>query len=380
MTASISSESMQSLPSGRSTISLTTATTPFDHLSLPEDNFDYLMPEDNFDYFSASDTTTLPPDTFTFLDGTQGEATTGLLCHDNRAFPLSLSTFAKGGSSSGDCSDTAKEVQQQSSDTFTNEQSYNILEHNPRLSSLNLDLSRRLEQCLPIAVPEDRPMLNKTGPGTPRTVDGGIAGRDLLSSSTLFEDALGDLSEFLVIIQSYASKKNGQSPEAGDISSQGFVSTPSRHISIVVFLNLISAYLQIVAIYDRIFRSLSTPLFETLNGPTSGQRTLPGLRLTGLPLGRGNLQTKIVIHAILHQFDLIERSLGLPADLRVTDKPGVYSGLFEDERARALLRAVTNGNRIENGWSQMLGGDHRSSKALSSLRETIKIVQAFLDI
>lgn len=97
-------------------------------------------------------------------------------------------------------------------------------------------------------------------------------------------------------------------------------------------------------------------------------------------MGQGNLQTKILIHAILHQFDLIERLLGLPADLRVTDKPGVYSGLFGDDRARALLRAVTDGNRIENDWCQTQVDDNRLSKALSSLRETIKNIQVSLDL
>ena len=117
------------------------------------------MPEDNFDYFSASQATTLAPDNLMFLDGPHHDATAGLFYHDDRDFPLSPSAFGDGGGSSVDSSDAIKEVQQQNNNTFTNEQSYNILEYNPRLSSLNLDLSRRLEQCLPVAVPDGKLML-----------------------------------------------------------------------------------------------------------------------------------------------------------------------------------------------------------------------------
>ena len=384
---------MQSPPLGRSGHSVIAATTPYDSLS-------FEMPEDDFDFFSSSQSTTLPHDDLMFLDSAHHETTNGLLYHDNSTFPLSPSAFDAGGSNRLGNSGTAKEVQQQSSNTpsneqqssntstngrhssntSANEQAYNILEYNPRLSSLNLDLSKRLEQCLPIAFHEDRPMPDKAPSETPRIVEGGIVGCGGLSNSTLFEHALGDLSEFLVIIQSYTSKKKSQIPGARDNSGQGLISGPSSRISIVVILNLISAYLQIVVIYDQIFRSLSTRLLETSEGSNCGQQTRPGLRLTGLSVGQGNLHTKILIHAILHQFDLIERMLGLPADLRVTDKPGVYSGLFEDDCARALLGAVSNGNRIENEWCQMHADENRLSKALSSLRETIKMVQVFLDL
>ena len=372
MTATIAPEQTQSPLMGRSATSITSNTNPYDPLS-------FAMPED-WEYFSSSQTTTLAPNNLMFLDRAHNDMTNDPFYHDSHASPLSSSAFDMGGDNSIENSDVAKEVQQPSSKSFTSEQSKNILEYNPRLSSLNLDLSRRLEQCLPNGASENKSKVDETHPGTPRTFDGGITAVDELSNSNLFEHALGDLSEFLVIIQSYTSKKKVQFPGAPDNSGQGFISNSDRRISIVVILNLISAYLQIVVIYDQIFRSLSTRLFETSDGPIGGQRTLPGLRLTGLLVGQGNLQTKILIHAILHQFDLIERLLGLPADLRVTDKPGVYSGLFGDDRARALLGAVTNGNRIENDWCQAQVDDNRLSKALSSLRETIKNIQVSLDL
>ena len=357
---------------GRSATSITTNNDPYDPLS-------FAMPEE-WDYFSSSQTTTLAPDNLMYLDRAHNDMTNDLFYHDSHTSPLSSSAFDMGGDNSVENSDVAKEVPQQSSKTFTNEQSNNILEYNPRLSSLNLDLSRRLEQCLPNGASEGRSKPDETHPGTPRTMDGGTTALDALSSSSLLEQALGDLSEFLIIIQSYTPKKNVQFPGSTENSVQGFVFNSNRRISIVVILNLISAYLQIVVIYDQVFRSLSTRFFETPDRPIGGQRTLPGLRLTGLSVGQSKLQTKILIHAILHQFDLIERLLGLPADLRVTDKPGVYSGLFGDDRARALLGAVTNGNRIENDWCQTQVDDNRLSKALSSLRETIRNIQVSLDL
>ena len=364
MTTTIAPEQTQSLS--------TTTTNPYDPLS-------FSTPED-WEYFSSSQTTTLAPDNLIFLDPAHDDMTDDPLYHDSDASPLTSSAFDMDGHNSVESSDFAKEVQQQSSKSCINEQSHNILEYNPRLSSLNLDLSRRLEQCLPNGASEDGSKLNETQPGTRRIIDGGTKAPDGLSESSLFEHALGDLSEFLVIIQQYTSKKTVQFPGAPDNSGQGFISNSNRRISIVVILNLISAYLQIVVIYNQIFQDLSAQLSETSNGPNRGQRTLPGLKLTGLLVGQGNLQTKILIHAILHQFDLIERLLGLPAELRVTDKPGVYSGLFGDDRGRALLGAVTHGNRNENEWCQTQVDDNRLSKALSSLRETIKNIQVSLEL
>jgi len=208
--------------------------------------------------------------------------------------------------------------------------------------------------------------------------------------NTIFERALGDLSEFLAVIRSYTSKNDDQvqGVSTGEPIGQGVASGPdigpTRPISLVVLLNLFSAYLQIVTIYDKIIGALRIrlcgvgPLGSSYGG--FDQRT-PDVRLLGFSASQGTLQTKILIHAILHQFDVIERTLGLPADLRVTDTQGVHLGLFEDERARSLLGAVSNAKRIENGWVQDHTGmeDHGSAKALSTLRVALKAVHDFLD-
>jgi hypothetical protein len=344
------------------------------------------MADNKFQYISSGQTT-LSGHNLEFLENNHHEASrhearVGVLGNDSRNISLSMSSFSGGSSSNLSLSDSFHDIQQFSVDSFKNEQSYSLFDYNPRLSGLNVDLTKRLEQCKKIEALDGSLMMDKTRTKLEQTNDDSMSDHEETSNSTLLEQALGDLSEFLNIIQSYTSKRNMQSTPTSELNRHGFVSIPRRRISMAVLLLIISAYLQLVNVYDKIFLSLSAQLFETSDGSiasTTGQLTPPGLQLKGFTVGQGSLQTKILVHAILHQFDLLERMLGLSADLRVTGKPGVYVGLFEDERARALLGAISNGNRIENGWRQMQVEDHRSSTALASLRDTIKVVQVMLD-
>ena len=142
---------------------------------------------------------------------------------------------------------------------------------------------------------------------------------------------------------------------------------------IIVTLNLLSVYLQLVVIYDKLFQCLSNQLFDASVGFVAGLETRLGLQLTGFSVQQGNLQIKILMHAILHQFETIESILGLPTEFRVTEKHENYSGLFEDGRARGLLEAMSNGK-----WCHAAVDDHCGLKALSSLRELLKRVQMSL--
>ena len=229
------------------------------------------------------------------------------------------------------------------------------------LLNLSLGLSRRLQQCLVISNKIAPPSLASLGATSPALAPANIdmdmdmdmdmedlrhEGWGAQKSSDVFGDALNDTSEFLVIIQSYAASSCGNS-------------TPQ--INIIVILNLLSAYLQIVAIFEILFRCLCKQLFDesvkfsftspsekgdkTCRGLASnnndyslhaaaansnnnkqgvqesnGLQTLPGLRLAGFSVQQGNLQTKILLHAVLHQFEMMERTLGLTTELRVTDQ------------------------------------------------------------
>ena len=308
----------------------------------------------------------------------------GLFANESPNFHSPSMFGIDGGDSNADFSVTFEQMQHGCIDNFPIDQHNNILQCNTRLSNLNLDLSKRLQQCLG-SMSGDLPRSHD-----PRSKFEGNGLWDCDGTNTIFERALGDLSEFIAVIRSYTSKKNDlvQGVSTGEPIRQGAASGPAigptRPISLVVLLNLFSAYFQIVTIYDKIIGALHIrlcgvgPLGSSCGG--FGQRT-PDVRLLGFSASQGALQTKILIHAILHQFDVIERTLGLRADLRVTDTQGVHLGLFEDERARSLLGAVSNTKRIENGWVQDHTGteDDSSAKALSTLRVALKAVHDFLD-
>jgi hypothetical protein len=331
--------------------------------------------DESFDYFAG--TTTFQLDNMDVMSDYSGSL---LFTNDNGGFPSPTPSPNNGGSNSADVIETAEPMYNMGGENPSNAQQNNIFQSSTRLSSLNFDLSKRLDQCLG-SNSENSLMLYEHGMETGSRNDSVTSNPGV---NGVFENALGDLSEFLAIIQSYAAKRNIPSarPATRDHSSQGASGTgsiPNQRISLVVFMNLISAYLQIIGIYEKIFRTLSMSLSGGLVDFNSGRNT--DLRVTGLSLGQGTLHTKLLVHAVLHQFDVIERMLGLPVELRVTEKEGVYRGLFEDDRARGLLGAVSNESRVENGWgSGQLNTDDRSSlSVLSSLRESLRMVLAVLE-
>ena len=317
------------------------------------------MPEDNMDIFTSRAMESTVPDTSMFFDQVHHEENGGPLYNDLDDFSIFHPLPALTGTNSADSIDATKEAQQSNS-AFIHE---HILGTDHRLSSLNLDLSR---QYLAIARTQDSSMQDMSSDSPPVT-DNGKVGQEGLVSSKLLGEALSDTSEFLAIIQSYGTERRG--------SNSDTIPNTSPNLGIIVILNLLSAYLQLVVIYDKLFHCLNNQLFEASLGLVAGLETLPGLQLAGFSVQRGNLQTKILIHAILHQFEMIERILGLPAQFRVTEKQDNYSGLFEDGRAKCLLEAMSN-----EKWYHAAIDDHCGLKALSSLREMLKRVQTFLDM
>jgi hypothetical protein len=184
--------------------------------------------------------------------------------------------------------------------------------------------------------------------------------------SKLLGDALSDTSEFLTILRPYGSEWGGQLTATDNSSS----SISGTRLGIIVILNLLSVYLQIVVIYDKLFQYLSKQIFDGAE-----LQTLSVLQVAAFSVQRGNLQIKMLIRSILHQFEMIERILGLPADYRVTDKRDDYSGLFEDRRARDMLEAVGTSKCCHTAID-----DSCALKALCSLREMLEKVQVFLNI
>ena len=134
-------------------------------------------------------------------------------------------------------------------------------------------------------------------------------------------------------------------------------------VSFVCVLHLLSSYLQIVAIFDGLFHQLYE--LQCRSGAPSpwlvtGLQTLPDLRLAGFPVQQGSLQTKILIQAIQHQFELTEKILGLPVELRVSDRREVYRmGLLQNDGAKPLLQAILN---------EQYGGEGADMFALDRIR------------
>ena len=251
------------------------------------------------------------------------------------------------GTSSTDSTDAIQEERRQNGGSIHD----HVLGCDYHLCSLNLNLSRRLPQYLAIARSQESPIPDLNSDPPPAT-ESGKKGQE----GKLLSDTPSDSSEFLAIIQSYGPERTG--------GSKGTIHSAGPRLSIIVTLNLLSVYLQLVVIYNKLFQCLSNQLFDASVGFVAGLE----MRL-GLPVQQGNLQIKILMHAILHQFKMIEAILGLSTEFRVTEKHENCSGLFEDGRARGLLEAINNGK-----WSHAAVDDDCGLKALSSLREMLKRV------
>ncbi|KAL9072495.1 MAG: hypothetical protein Q9161_003507 [Pseudevernia consocians] len=358
------------------------------------DSFPLPTTEDSMDIFSFRPTL---HDNFMFFDRDNNEETGGLQYHDldlddsSALHPLPALTDASSTDpidatknprsaaedpvdAGGDPTDAAKhptgasnkEARRQNDGFAVNEHSSHVLGCDHRLFNLNLDLSRQLQQYLTVARPQDSPMVDLNSDSSPAA----DRGQEEPSCSNLLGDALSDASEFLAIIQSYRTERRGSSSSGDDT-----ISSTRPRLGLIVILNLLSVHLELVVIYEKLFQSLSNQLFDvsSLRNVDGLHAPLPGLQLTDFSNQRGNLQTKILVHAILHQFEMIERILGLPAEFRVTEKQDDYSGLFEDGWARDLLAAMSNGRSYHGDVD-----NHCGLEALSSLRDMLKRVQISL--
>lgn len=241
-----------------------------------------------------------------------------------------------------------------------------------RLSQLSVDLCQQAQRNLEADQQSGR---GHVGAGRDSAeVETGIRHLDgypdTNGQSKQFGDALCGTSEFMAIIQSKLDDAGLDDPSATH-------ETHWRLINLSCVLNLISCYLLIVAVFERLVLRLyeqmtcdgnETPTSNSSKASRSvGLQTLPGLHLASFHVQQSNLQTKILIQIIEHQFEMIEKSLGLPAELRVSsDRREPYGcGLLQSGLDKGLLQAVIA--RL----SPMSG-------SLASLRENILKVKRLL--
>lgn len=245
-----------------------------------------------------------------------------------------------------------------------------------RLLLLSLALSKRLQCCMTITRCEAG-AAGRTGASTPPAADADMNNLDWILISKLFGDTLRDISEYLAIIQSYGCSQSTQvTPPADDHT--GDTPGPSRGagIGIIVLLHILSVFLQIVAVSEKLFLALARQLSNMPTGSPASVQTVPGLQLAGFSVRQGSLQTKLLIHATIHQFEMIERILGLPVEFRVTERQDPYNGPFDNDHGRSLLDEVSSCHQ----WLCVGGGGEPEIQAVFRLRETIKKVQTLVDM
>ncbi|KAI1073518.1 hypothetical protein F5B20DRAFT_513158 [Whalleya microplaca] len=283
------------------------------------------------------------------------------------------------------------EMFHQLSDDCISEQPSCVLQCDQRLSHLNVRLSTRLtENFLGLKAHNSNPISRSPSQGSTPS-----EGARLWSSKAL-GDILRDTAEFASIIKSYNSRRSSTGQEENSSVGERLDSPSIKpRLGTVVQLDLISAYLQIVATYDNLLQYLCSNFCTDDSPPSSPSlaqdspaywlnpvglewlQPLPGMEVAGFQVHQGTLQAKLLLETILHHLAIVERLLGLPRTWRATDKResrGV--GLFKDTKACLILDAISM-----NSFEQS-GGDLRSHGELPtviSLRDGIKRLRAFID-
>ena len=258
-----------------------------------------------------------------------------------------------------------------------------------RLSQLNLDLSRQLQRYIMAAQRRDSPDVNLKELDNPfQITQTNFNGK---TSSNAFGDALCSTSEYLTILQSYSLARDVQSAVGPNSHSPALGFHPQPSLSFACILNLVSSYLRIIAIFDRLFLLLHEQFCNseeaTLSATPLAERdmqTLPGLYLAGFPVQQSSLQIKILIQTIQHQFELIEKVLGLPVEMRVSDRKEEYlNGLLDGELARILIQATFMkrvNQTLNGGKTSMPDANIAVPGSSASLRENISRLKQFLDV
>lgn len=215
-----------------------------------------------------------------------------------------------------------------------------VPESDPGLAELNHDLSKQLYAFTRGSTPS---------PSRKRS-SGQISDCDETTDSlNPFGDALQGISKFLSVVQSYQARP-----------------------TIIITLNLLTAYLHVVAICNHLFMLLIHQLQSNSSEPkTEGFQPLPGLQLAGVAVQQGDLQMKILTQAVLHHFQALETALGLPPDLCISGPQEFQSGLLGD----ALGQGLDWKEIICSGIPNAAGLD-----TLASLRANILHVRQLLQI
>lgn len=266
--------------------------------------------------------------------------------------------------SSGSCPAELPSFFRTSRNHALNECSLEMLQHaecDMRLSQLNLELCRQSRAHL------HRP--NTVSNGPVQRTDSTIASalRGLLQTTEAFIHTLRCLSnETELDMDSRCQAPSTLGPSMSQ-SSLTFVSV----------LNLTSCFFRIVDLFNMLLSSLAIELAtqsplqrrSSSSSVTPALQILPDLKLAGLAVQEVSLQTKILVLTITHHFEAMERLLGLPADLRVSEcKDDNFYGLLSADWTGML--SSCRRERCELGWCGM-GNWAMSIESLRANMETL---------
>ncbi|KAI1755485.1 hypothetical protein F4782DRAFT_406472 [Xylaria castorea] len=256
-----------------------------------------------------------------------------------------------------------------------------ILQCDERLSRLNLRLSARLEKHPPCSnAHASSPLSRSSSPKTPA--------HELSEQwgSQFVGDILRDAADFISIIESYS---HDRIPPAGE----NILSSES--LGTVIYLEVLSAYLLIVATYKNLLHDICSR-FSVSNSPSTSPSSvqssplhysqyfapeqvtpLPTMEVAGFQVRHSILQTKFLLEIVVYQLAQMEQLLGVPQSWRATDKRGYQGvGLFDNSKTRLLVDVVRLSNLEQSGDSS---GGQGELPAVASLRDHIRSLRSFLD-
>lgn len=189
-----------------------------------------------------------------------------------------------------------------------------------------------------------------------------------LSRSSLANDRAPSLPDSG--ISACPSLSDGQLQDFWLPSSRTVSATSSLSTSTVLLL--LSSYIQLLQLYDTIFRHVYD-LFSEM--PSHVMGLCPGqaqsqFRVMGLDSIDGHLHIKILIQVIEHHLESLETLIDLPADFRLSEPPNSSKGILSNMNLSELVQIV---------MTQIEECPEKSGKSVvESLRNGIKKVKGLL--
>lgn len=251
-----------------------------------------------------------------------------------------------------------------------------------RLSQLNLELSHIMHRRTLSSYGQDgQQAFLKTIQDSNNEM---VTGED--DYATAFSKALRCTCEYLDILGMYGGHREA-ARQGTELHSADGTTGMGDPASFSFTLGTLSCYFRLVEALDDLLTQLHHGLRRRREGGGGRFQMLPELCIAGFCIVRGtSLQAKMVIQVIQHQFERIERRLGLPPEFRVSDRRETCPGQTgQCDYMRGILQSMVDGQQQEHqyqlqqksrrGVSDASGGnrdrDDRSVGSLDSLRRNI---------